>query len=106
MCRSCQVSRRETLTIFTAASQNFAARLSPRYTIWLFKKMPLARTLTEPFAPGSWQMRPQGEQIIANLAQKPAPSQQNKIMVSGYTYSAPIGPALQREGVTSNQVLS
>jgi chemotaxis protein MotB len=58
------------------------------------------------FAPGSWQMRPQGQQIIANLAKKLAPTQQNKIMVSGYTDNAPIGPALKREGVTSNQELS
>jgi chemotaxis protein MotB len=35
-----------------------------------------------------------------------APTQQNKILVSGYTDNAPIGPALQRQGITSNQVLS
>jgi outer membrane protein OmpA-like peptidoglycan-associated protein len=29
------------------------------------------------FAPGSWQMRPQGQQVIANLAKKLAPTQQN-----------------------------
>jgi chemotaxis protein MotB len=58
------------------------------------------------FAPGSWQMKPQGQQIIANLAKKLAPTQTNKIMVSGYTDNAPIGPALMKEGVTSNQELS
>jgi chemotaxis protein MotB len=58
------------------------------------------------FAPGSWQMRPQGQQIIASLAKKLAPTQQNHLMVSGYTDNAPIGPALQQEGVTSNQELS
>jgi chemotaxis protein MotB len=58
------------------------------------------------FASGSWQMRPQGQQIIANLAKKLAPSQQNHLMVSGYTDNAPIGPALQRQGVTSNEELS
>jgi chemotaxis protein MotB len=35
-----------------------------------------------------------------------APTQQNKILVSGYTDNAPIGPALQRQGVTSNEILS
>jgi chemotaxis protein MotB len=58
------------------------------------------------FAPGSWQMRPQGQQIIAGFAKKLAPSQQNHLLVSGYTDNAPIGPSLQRQGVTSNQELS
>jgi chemotaxis protein MotB len=58
------------------------------------------------FAPGSWQMRPQGQQIITNLAKKLAPTQQNKMLVSGYTDNAPIGPALMKEGVNSNQELS
>ena len=57
------------------------------------------------FAPGSWQMRPQGQKIIANFAKKLAPTQQNHLMVSGYTDNAPIGPALA-QGVTSNQELS
>jgi len=58
------------------------------------------------FASGGWQMSDAGKQIIANLAAKLAPTQQNKILVSGYTDNAPIGPALQREGITSNQILS
>ena len=58
------------------------------------------------FAPGSWQMKPQGQKIIADFAKKLAPTQQNRLMVSGYTDNAPIGPALAREGVTSNQELS
>jgi chemotaxis protein MotB len=58
------------------------------------------------FAPGSWQMRPQGKQVIANLAVKLAPTQQNRLLVKGYTDNAPVGPALQQEGVTSNQTLS
>jgi chemotaxis protein MotB len=58
------------------------------------------------FAPGSWDMRPQGQQVIANLAKKLAPTQQNHLMVSGYTDNAPIGEALRREGVASNQELS
>jgi chemotaxis protein MotB len=58
------------------------------------------------FSPGSWEMRPQGKEVIAKMAAKLAPTQQNKILVNGYTDNAPIGPALQREGVTSNQELS
>jgi chemotaxis protein MotB len=58
------------------------------------------------FAPGSWQMRPQGQKIIGDFAKKLAPTQQNHLMVSGYTDNAPIGPALRQQGVTSNQELS
>ena len=35
------------------------------------------------FAPGSWQMRPQGQQVIANLAKKLTPTQQNHLVASG-----------------------
>jgi chemotaxis protein MotB len=58
------------------------------------------------FKPGGWQMSASGEQVIARMAAKLAPTQQNKIIVNGYTDNAPIGPALQAKGVTSNQVLS
>jgi chemotaxis protein MotB len=58
------------------------------------------------FAPGSWQMSAQGKQIIAKMASQLAPTQQNKLLVNGYTDNAPIGPALQQQGVTSNLVLS
>jgi chemotaxis protein MotB len=58
------------------------------------------------FSPGGWEMRPAGKQIIAKLAAKLAPTQQNKILVNGYTDNAPIGPALMKEGVTSNEILS
>ena len=51
-------------------------------------------------------MSDRGKQIIANMASQLAPTQQNKILVSGYTDNAPIGPALAREGITSNQILS
>jgi chemotaxis protein MotB len=44
-------------------------------------------------------MSAQGQQVIAKLATKLAPTQQNKIMVNGYA-------ALQSQGITSNQVLS
>jgi chemotaxis protein MotB len=58
------------------------------------------------FPSGGWQMSERGKQIIAKMAAKLAPTQQNKVLVSGYTDNAPIGPALQREGITSNQILS
>jgi len=58
------------------------------------------------FRPGDWQMAERGKRIIAGFAAKLAPTQQNKILVSGYTDNAPIGPALQRQGITSNEILS
>jgi chemotaxis protein MotB len=58
------------------------------------------------FAPGSWQMRDQGKRVISQFAAKLAPTQQNKLLVAGYTDNTPIGPALQRQGVTSNLILS
>ncbi|MBV8589801.1 MAG: OmpA family protein [Acetobacteraceae bacterium] len=58
------------------------------------------------FPPGGWEMSDRGKQLIGQYAAKLAPSQQNKILVSGYTDNAPIGPALQRQGITSNQDLS
>ena len=58
------------------------------------------------FAPGSWQMSTQGKRIIAQMASKLAPTQQNKLAVNGYTDNAPVGPELQHQGVTSNQILS
>ena len=58
------------------------------------------------FPSGGWQMSDRGKQIIGNMASKLAPTQQNKVLVSGYTDNAPIGRALQREGITSNQILS
>ena len=51
-------------------------------------------------------MSDRGKQIIAGFAAKLAPTQQNKLLVSGYTDNAPIGPALQRQGITSNEILS
>jgi len=58
------------------------------------------------FQSGSWQMSPEGQEMIAKLAPKLAPFQQTKIVVNGYTDNAPVGPALQRQGITSNEVLS
>lgn len=58
------------------------------------------------FRPGSWELSPQGRQIMGDLARQLAPTQQSRLLVTGYTDNAPIGPALRREGVESNQQLS
>lgn len=58
------------------------------------------------FAPGSWKMKPGSEKMIGDFASKLAPTQEHKLLVSGYTDNAPIGPALQKQGVMSNQDLS
>ena len=58
------------------------------------------------FRSGSWEMSPQGQEVIAKLVPQLAPFQQSKLVVHGYTDNAPIGQALQRQGITSNEVLS
>jgi chemotaxis protein MotB len=58
------------------------------------------------FRSGSWEMAPQGQEVIGKLAPRLAPFQQSKIVVIGYTDNAPVGRALQRQGVPSNAVLS
>src|SRR5262249_27507451 len=58
------------------------------------------------FAPGSWEMSAQGKRIISQMASKLAPTQQNRLIVTGYPDSTPIGPELARRGITSNQELS
>ena len=58
------------------------------------------------FQSGSWEMSPQGQELIAKLVPQLAPFQQSKLIVNGYTDNAPVGPALQQQGVTSNAVLS
>ena len=58
------------------------------------------------FRSGSWEMSDRGKDIIARLSKKLAPTQQDKLMVSGYTDDQPIGPGLKQRGVTSNEQLS
>jgi chemotaxis protein MotB len=58
------------------------------------------------FRSGSWEMSPQGQELIAKLVPQLAPFQQSKLVVNGYTDNAPVGRALQRQGITSNEVLS
>jgi chemotaxis protein MotB len=58
------------------------------------------------FAPGSWKMSSRGKQIIARMASKLAPTQQDKLYVNGYTDNTPIGGGLRQQGIESNQQLS
>jgi chemotaxis protein MotB len=58
------------------------------------------------FKSGSWEMSNRGKEVITRLSQKLAPTQQNRLMISGYTDDVPIGPALAQRGITSNQELS
>jgi chemotaxis protein MotB len=58
------------------------------------------------FRSGSWEMSKPGQEIIAKLVPQLAPFQQTKLVVNGYTDNASIGQALQRQGITSNEVLS
>jgi chemotaxis protein MotB len=58
------------------------------------------------FRSGSWEMSPQGQEVIAKLVPQLAPFQQSKLVVNGYTDNAPVGQALQQQGITSNEVLS
>jgi chemotaxis protein MotB len=58
------------------------------------------------FPPGKWEMSAAGKEVIGKFTSKLAPTQQNKLVVNGYTDNAPIGAGLRRQGVTSNQILS
>ena len=51
-------------------------------------------------------MKPGAQRLISQYASRLAPTQQNKLLISGYTDNAPIGPALQRQGITTNEELS
>lgn len=58
------------------------------------------------FPSGSYQMSDEGKRVIAKMAKKLAPTQENKLVIHGYTDNAPIGPELQKQGINSNQELS
>jgi chemotaxis protein MotB len=58
------------------------------------------------FRSGSSDMSKEGQEVIAKLVPQLAPFQQSKLVVNGYTDNAPIGKALQQQGITSNEVLS
>ena len=58
------------------------------------------------FPSGGYELSEAGKETIAKVAQILAPQQQERLVVNGYTDNAPIGPALQKQGITSNQILS
>jgi chemotaxis protein MotB len=58
------------------------------------------------FAPGSWELTARGKDLIGDLAKKLAATQQQKLVVTGYTDNTPVGAGLIAAGVTSNQILS
>jgi len=58
------------------------------------------------FPSGGWEISDAGKEIIGKMAKMLAPEQQDKLVVNGYTDNAPIGPTLQKQGITSNQMLS
>jgi len=58
------------------------------------------------FPSGSYEMSTRGQQLIAKMAPKLAPFQQDKLVVNGYTDNAPIGAQLRGRGIDSNQMLS
>jgi chemotaxis protein MotB len=58
------------------------------------------------FPPGAYELSDAGKDIIAKMARVLAPHQQEKLVVNGYTDNAPVGPTLQSQGITSNQILS
>jgi chemotaxis protein MotB len=58
------------------------------------------------FRSGSWELSDDGKAVIGRVTQKLAPTQQVPLVVNGYTDNAPIGKALQRQGVTTNDELS
>ena len=58
------------------------------------------------FPSGGYQISPAGQQLISKFARRLAPTQEEKIMVTGYTDNARIGPTLAQQGISSNQILS
>jgi chemotaxis protein MotB len=58
------------------------------------------------FKSGSWELSEDGQQIMGRLAQQLAPYQTQPFVINGYTDNAPVGAALRKQGVTSNEILS
>lgn len=58
------------------------------------------------FPSGGWEISSQAKASIAKIAKILAPHQANKIVVSGYTDTTPIGPGLANQGITTNLILS
>jgi chemotaxis protein MotB len=58
------------------------------------------------FPSGGSEMSADARTNIAKVAAILAPHQTNKINVNGYTDSTPIGPELEKQGITTNLILS
>ena len=58
------------------------------------------------FPSGGYQLSPQGQQALNNLVPRLKGLQNAKIVVYGYTDNTPVGPELQRMGITNNLDLS
>ena len=59
------------------------------------------------FPSGGYQLSPAGQAELANnIAPRLRNLQNAKIVVYGYTDNTPVGPALQRQGIPNNLVLS
>ena len=59
------------------------------------------------FPEGGYQLSPAGQAELANtIAPKLRGLQNAKVVVYGYTDNLPVGPALQRQGIPDNLVLS
>ena len=58
------------------------------------------------FPSGGSEMSADAKASVAKVAAILAPHQKNKINVNGYTDSTPIGPALEKQGITTNLILS
>jgi chemotaxis protein MotB len=58
------------------------------------------------FKSGSWKLTDEGKDVIRKMAKKLAPSQQNRLVVTGYTDNIPIGDQLEKKGIDSNKELS
>jgi chemotaxis protein MotB len=58
------------------------------------------------FPSGGSEMSADAKTSVTKVAAILAPHQRNKINVNGYTDSTPIGPALAKQGITTNLILS
>ena len=58
------------------------------------------------FPSGGYQISPASASSSSRNSLALAPTQEEKIMVTGYTDNARIGPALAQQGISTNQILS
>ena len=58
------------------------------------------------FKSGSWELSAAGERTMSSIAQQLAPYATRHIVINGFTDNQPIGAALRRQGVSTNEQLS